>query len=167
MSSWDEPEWVPCYSMVYGNTCIDRLTDCPTVSVSFIWYWMLHMPTLPHHVSLVPRHNPKKCHATLMCVVVNSAVCSGDSYKTENAEMPRMGKRKAETPMQHTMKLEWERETSKPLHTCASLSCSHPWLSHMSIFLSGHFTQSLFYISTTHAHCILDKMCTHNAYGHA
>ena len=55
----------PHTSMVYGNTCIDRLTDQPTDRSTM---------SGPIHVIWI------------RCMVVYSAVCSGDSYNTENAD---------------------------------------------------------------------------------
>ena len=52
----------------------DQLTDRPTVSVPFTWYWYVaraHAAKPPCHTHV--RH-------------VNSSVRSGDSYKTENAD---------------------------------------------------------------------------------
>ena len=74
---------------------------------------------------------------------------------------PMTGKRKAEIPAQRTARLEQERETSKPLHTCASLSVSPCILGfHVRQFFSPVTSHKPFftvsYISTTRAHPILD-----------
>ena len=146
--------------MVYGSTCIDRPTGrstdrptdrpCPSHSRDTD---TLHVPTLPSR------------YATLMSVQCVVEIAT-------RLRTPTMGKRKAERPAQRTARLE--RETSEPLHTCASLSVSSCILGfHVRQFFSlvtSHkplFTLS--YISTTRAHCILDKTLirTRNAYGGA
>ena len=76
----------PNTSVVYGSTCIDWLTDWPCPSHSRDMN-TLHMPTLA-------------C-ARVRAWPVNSAVCSGDSYKTENTDN---GKAK------RTVRLEQERD---------------------------------------------------------
>ena len=97
-------------------------------------------PTLPR------RGWTKLCHAH-----VNSVVCSGDSYKTESADDVKV--KSIDTCTPNCELRDWnERETSEPLHTCTSLPVSPSWLSGTSIFLAG-------YITTTRAHCILDKTC--------
>ena len=114
----------PHTSMVYRNMCIDR--PCPSHSRDTD---TLHMPTLP-------------CHATLMRVVVNSAVHIIVSCQAVHAPLPgrghgwlgtrlckvvviatrprtpTMGKRKVEIPTQRTARLEQERDqqTSSYLH---------------------------------------------------
>ena len=107
----------------YGNTCIDR----PCLSHSHDTD-TIHMPTLLRHVML-------------MCVVVNNVVI---------ATKPRtltVGKQKAETPMQQTARLEWERDQWTSSYLCF-LSVS-PFLAFTYVsFLAGHFTQSLFHTST-------------------
>ena len=70
---WGEPEQAPHYRGLrdHVHRPTDQLTDWPTMSVPFTWYWYVaraHTATLP-------------CHT-----YVNSAVRSGDSYKTENAD---------------------------------------------------------------------------------
>ena len=141
--------------VVYGTTCIDRPTDRPCPSHS------LDTDTL--HVSMLPRR-----HATLMWT---SAVCSGDSYKTEIADN---GKAKSETPSQWTARLERERDqrTSSYLRFLVGVAM-HPWVSHMSVFLAGYvyFTQTPFH-TFLHKHntCTLHSgqdLRTRNAYGRA
>ena len=75
-ASLSEPHTI----VVYGTTCIDRPTDrpinrptdrpCPSHSRDTD---TLHVPTLPSRLATHVRH-------------VNSAVRSGDSYKTENVD---------------------------------------------------------------------------------
>ena len=164
--NWGEPERAPHYRGLRehvhrptdrpGDQPTDRPTDRPCPSHSRDTE-TLHVPTLPSR------------HATTHVRHVNSALRSGDSYKTENADD---GKAKAETPAQRTARLERERD-QRTLHTCASLSVSpcilgfhvrqffSPVTSHKPLF-------TLPYISTTCArtHCILDKtlIWTRNAY---
>ena len=135
-----------------GDQPTDRPTDRPCPSHSRDTD-TLHVPTLPSR------------YATLMSVQCVVEIAT-------RLRTPTMGKRKAETPAQRTARLE--RETSEPLHTCASLSVSSCILGfHVRQFFSlvtSHkplFTLS--YISTTRAHCILDKTLirTRNAYGGA
>ena len=134
--------------MVYGITYINRPTNRPRPSHSR-GNDKLHVPTLPCR------------HATVMwtveCVVVLAT----------RLRMPMMGKRKAETPAQQTARLERARDqrTSSYLHFLVGVTM-HPWVSHTSVFLAGHFTQTLFHtflqvISTTCVHCILDKTYAH------
>ena len=72
----------PHTSVVYGNTCIDRptvrLTDRPCPSHSHDAD-MLHAPTLACCKAM-------PCLRWCAHMVVNSAVCSFDSYKTEIAD---------------------------------------------------------------------------------
>ena len=67
----------PHTSVVYRNTCIDQPTDQPTdqlcPSHHVLWIHCMCPHTLAHHV--------RPCRS---CVVVNSTVRSGDSYKTKN-----------------------------------------------------------------------------------
>ena len=141
--------------MVYGSTCIDRPTDRPGDQPT-------DRPTdrvRPIHVILIRCMCPR-CRAAMPHSCPTYELCSGNSYKSLRLRTPMMGKRKAETPAQRTARLE--RETSKPLHTCASLSVSPCILGfHVRQFfllVTSHkplFTLS--YISTTRAHCILDR----------
>ena len=145
-ASLSEPHTI----VVYGTTCIDRPTDRPTVSVPFTWYWYVARA----HAAKPPGHTVMSDMWTVQCVVEIAT----------RLRTPTMGKRKPETPAQQTARLE--RETSEPLHACASLSVSlcifgfhvrqffSPVTSHKPLF-------TLSYISTTRAHCILDK-----TYGH-
>ena len=127
--------------MVYGTMCIDRLTDRPCLSHSCDTD-TLHVPTLP-------------CHTQ-----VNSAVCSGDSYKTENAD-----NRKAKSRDTHATNCKaGSRERPANLFILAlPCRCHHASLCfqfHVCQFFSpvtSHKpTFTLSYISITHAHCILD-----------
>ena len=141
----------PHTSVVYGTTCIDRPTDrpCPSHSCDTDTFARAHATTRHCHTALM---------WTVQCVVVIAT----------RLRTPTMGKRKAETPAQQTA-----RETSEPLHTCASLSVSPCILGfHVRNFFlpvtSYKFFFTLSYISTTCAHCILDKTSrTRNAYGGA
>ena len=101
---------------------------------------------------------------------VNSAVRSGDSYKTENADD---GKAKSRDTRRNELRSWNERETSEPLHTCASLSVSPCILGFLrtSVFLAGYFTQTPFH-TFLHKHnmCTLHSgqdLRTRNAYGAA
>ena len=143
--------------MVYGTTCIDRPTDRPCPSHSRDTD-TLHVPM---HTATPP------CHTH-----VNSAVRSGDSYKTENADDGKamMGKRKAETSAQRTARLERERDqrTSSYLRFLVSVAM-HPWVSRTSVFLASYFTQTPFH-TFLHKHntCTLHSgqdLHTRSAYG--
>ena len=89
-------------------------------------------------------------HATLMwtvqCVVVIAT----------RLRTLAMGKRKAETHTQRTARLERARDqrTSSYLRFLFGVAM-HPWVSHASVFLLGHFTQALF-----HAFLHKQNMCT-------
>ena len=125
----------PHTTVVYRNTCIVRPTDqlCPSHSCD----------TDTFHVPMLPRH------ATLMCVVAT------------RLRTPTMGKWKAETPAQQTVRLEWE--ISKPLHTCTSLSVS-PSLAFMYEFFSlvtSHKPFSTFFL---HDSSTPNKDCLHTPY---
>ena len=63
-------------------------------------------------------HTTTLCHA--MCVVVNSAVRSGNSCKTENADNGKTNGR-GDTCAMNCVQGWNERETSKPLHICTCL----------------------------------------------
>ena len=123
----------------------DRPTDRPTNRVRPIHVLCVILicctsPRYPRGAAM-----PRSYH-------VNSAVRSHDSYKLRT---PTMGKRKAETPAQRTARLEREgnQRTSSYLRFLVGLAM-HPWVSHTSVFLVGHFTQALF-------HTFLHKyMCT-------
>ena len=100
-------------SVVYGNMCINQTTDWPTDRLT-------DQPCLSHSHDTDTLHTCPHCYAlsrsrawwwTVQCIVVIAT----------RLRMPMMEKRKAETPSEWTAKLEWERETSEPLHTCASL----------------------------------------------
>ena len=119
---------IPHTSVVYGNTCIDR----PTMSVPFTWYWY------------VARAHATR-HAMLTCVVVNTSV---RYLVVVTATRPRtltMLKRKADTPAQRTVRLEWERDQLISSYLRSLVGGRHLWLSSTSVFLAGHFTP-LFYI---------------------
>ena len=142
-ASLSEPHTI----VVCGTTCIDRPTDWPTDHVRPI-HDMLHVPTLP------------RCHAamplmwTVQCVVEIAT----------RLRTPTMGKWKAETPTQWTARLERERDQRIFSYLCFIVSVAilgfhvcqffSPVTSHKPLF-------TLSYISTTCAHCILDK-----TYGH-
>ena len=64
-------------------------------------------------------HTTTLCHA--MCVVVNSAVRSGNSCKTENADNGKTNGR-GDTRAMNCVQGWNERETSKPLHIYTSMS---------------------------------------------
>ena len=155
-ASLSEPHTI----VVYGSTCIDRptgrSTDRPT-----------DRPTdrvRPIHVILIrgARAHAAKPPCQTHVRHVNSAVRSGDSYKTENADD---GKAKSRDTRATNCEAG-TRETSEPLHTCASFSVSpcilgfhvrqffSPVTSHKPLF-------TLSYISTTRAHWILDKTYRH------
>ena len=118
----------PHTSVVYGNMLFDRLTNRPTncVHPSHVIHVhdMSHVPTLP-------------CHATLMCVVANSAVHSGDSYKIKNANNGKTKSRDTRATNCEAGMRERDQQISLPCW------CRHP--SCMSVFLAGRFTQTLFY----------------------
>jgi len=120
------------------STRIDRPTDRPTVSVPFTWYWYVARA----HAATPP------CHTH-----VNSAVRSGDSFKTENADDGKAKSRDARA----TARLE--RETSEPLLPCR---CRHTCILgfHVRQFFSPVTSHKPFftvsYISTTRTHRILD-----------
>ena len=56
-----------------------------------------------------------------------------------------------------------EREISKPLHICTSCRCCRlsKYSVQVCLFFSPVTSHKPFYISTTHAHRILDKTCKH------
>ena len=133
----------PHTSMVYGTTCIDRPTDSPTD-------WLcpshshdtdtLYVPTLPRGAAM-----PHSYH-------VNSAVCSRDSYKTENADNG-----KAKSRDTHATNCEAGTRERPANFFILALPCRsmHPWVSRTSVFLPSYFTQALFH-SFLHKH----NMCT-------
>ena len=124
-ASLSEPHTI----VVYGTTCINQ--PCPSHSRDTD---TLHLPTLPRR------------HATLMwtvqCVVVI----------VTRLRTLTMGKRKAETPTQRTVRLEWEidQRTSSYLRFLVGVAM-HPWVSCTSVFLPSYFTQTLFH-SFLHKH---------------
>ena len=128
------PPWCtgePHTSVVYGNMCTHTPAHTPsnrTVSVPFMWY--------------CPR-----CHAmprsclwwwTVQCVVL---VVIALRLRT-----PTMGKRKAETPVQQTARLEWETDQRTASYLASLLVLPFLALTYVS-FLTGHFTQTLFHTS--------------------
>ena len=130
--------------------------DRPTVSVPFTWYWYVARA----------HTNMRRRHATLMwtvqCVVVIAT----------RLRTPTMGKRKAETPAQRTVRLERERDqrTSSYLHFLSvSPSILEFYVRQFFSPVTSHKPfLTLSYIRTTCAHCILDKTShTCNAYGRA
>ena len=109
---WGEPERAPHYRGLRDHVHwpTDRPTNWPTVSVPFTWYWYVahaHATTRCRHAMLM---------WTVQCVVVIA----------KRLRTPMMGKRKAETPTQRTVRLERERD-QRTFHTCVSLSVS-PWI---------------------------------------
>ena len=140
--------------MVYGNTCInwptdqptDRPTDrlCPSHSCDND---MLHVPTLPRH-------------ATFMCVVVNSAVRSGNSYKTENTDNGKVKSRDT-----HAMNCEaGTRErpaTSSYLHFLVGVAILGYYVCQFSRRSLHTNPFSDFSTYTTRVHRILDKTYAH------
>ena len=78
-------------------------------------------------------------HATLMCVVMNSAVCSGDSYKTDIADESEK-QRHSRNELQG-----WNKRPANLFILALPCRCCHPWLSRMPVFLASHFTQTLFH----------------------
>ena len=109
----------PHTSVVYGNTLFNR--PCPSQSRDTD---MLHVPTLPRH-------------ATLMCVVVNSAVHSGDSYKIKNGNN---GKTKSRDTRATNCEAGMRERVQQISLSCW---CRHP--SHAPVFFAGRFTQTFFY----------------------
>ena len=105
----------------------------------------LHVPTLQRHAT--------PCH-------VNSAVrYSGDSYKTKNADDGKAKSRDTRTTNCET----GTRERPANLFILAlPCRCRHPWLSRTSVFLAGHFTQTLFHTFLhKHTDTCTDKTCAH------
>ena len=151
----------PHTSVVYGNTCINRPTNWPTnrptMSVPFTWcgYIARAHAGSPYNIG----------HATLglMCAwwwTVQCVVVIAIRPRTLTT-----GKQKLRHPRNELR--GWnERETSEPLHTCASLSVSPCILGfHVRQFFSPVTSHKPFftlsYISTTCVHCILDKTYAH------
>ena len=137
----------PHTSVVYGNTLFNRPTNCVHPS-----HVILICCTCPHcHVM------PRLCAWwwTVQCIVVI----------VTRSRMATMGRRKAETPVQRTARLEWERESSKS-HFLVGVAILHmrqffsPVASHKLFF-------TLFYIkhSTCTPHSGQD-LHMHNPYGH-
>ena len=151
--------------MVYGTTCIDQPTDRPCPSHSRDTD-TLHVPTLPsrHATSLVPRPHLRErwglgtrlpCHRH-----VNSAVRSGDSYKTENADNG-----KARSRDTHATNCEaGTRERPANLFILAlPCRCRHASLGFTYVSFSRRLlhTKPLFtlsYISTTRAHAFWTRL---------
>ena len=128
--NWGEPERAPYYRGLQDHVHRPTNRPCPSHSHDTD---TLHVPTLPH------------CHATLMwtvqCVVVIAT----------RLRMLTMGKWKAETPAQQTVRLEWE--TSEPLHTCAFLSVSPCILEfHVRQFFSPATSHKPFFHTFLHKH---------------
>ena len=129
-ASLSEPHTI----VVYGSTCIDRPTDRPTDRPCLSRSRdtdMLHVPTLPsRHATFMSDMS------TVQCVVEIAT----------RLRTPTMGKRKAETPMQRTARLERERDqrTSSYLRFIVGVAM-HPWVSRTSVFLAGYFTQTPFH----------------------
>ena len=151
VASLSEPHTI----VVYGTTCIDRPTDRP-----------INRPTdrvRPIHVILI-RCTCSRCQAAMPhshVRHVNSAVRSGDSYKTENADDGKAKSR--DTRATNCEAGTRDQRTSSYLRFLVGVAM-HPWVfTYVSfsrwLLHTNPFSHS--YISTTHAHCILDK-----TYGH-
>ena len=135
-------------SMVYGTTCIDR----PANRVR------------PIHVIPIRCMYPR-CHATMPhSYHVNSAVCSRDSYKTENADD---GKAKSRDTRATNCEAGTRERPANLFILALPCRSRHASLgfTFFSLVTSHKPFFTLSYISTTCAHCFLDKTSrTRNAY---
>ena len=124
-------------SVVYGNMCIDRSTDWPINRVC---------PIHVIQIRCTRAHTATPCHAH---VVVNGAVHSGNSYKTENADD---GKAKSRDTRATNCEARMRERPVNLFILALPCWCCHPWLSCTSVFLSGHFTQTIFLNKAQHVH---------------
>ena len=149
-------------SRLSGDTAFLTRPDSATLNPATS---RLHRPTnrptnrvRPIHV-ILRRCTCPRAHAAMPRSHVNSAVHSGDSYKTENANN---GKAKSRDTHTTNCKAEMrDQQTSSYLRFFVGVTTVlgfyirqffSPVTSHKPFFI-------LFYISTTRVHCILDTYC--------
>ena len=87
-----------------------------------------------------------------MHAYVNSAVRAGDSCKTKNADDGKAKSR--DTRATNCESGTRDQRTSSYLRFLVGVAM-HPWVSRTSVFLAGHFTQSL---DKTYAH-VMNRAC--------
>ena len=106
---------------------------------------MRFISTYGYILSMVARAHAAKppCHTHVRHV--NSALRSGDSYKTENADD---GKAKSRDTRATNCEAGTRERPANPSYLRFLVGVAmHPWVSRTSVFLAGYFTQTPFHTS--------------------